>query len=145
MPENLSQLNIAIAPSAPERLYLSISTTAPGPGYWFLKDGTLSGSQGTVLKLLDFINERPGRADAVKRTVSYFEAMSFAPDVAAPTSMSVGLKDVHCTPEMTLGVYNHLRCPQRLTVFGEGGHGKGGGMGKSREMGERFAEEVLGG
>ena len=30
LPENLSQLNVAIAPSAPERLYLSVSTTAPG-------------------------------------------------------------------------------------------------------------------
>ena len=30
LPDNLSQLNIAIAPSAPERLYLAVSTTAPG-------------------------------------------------------------------------------------------------------------------
>ena len=120
-----------------------ISTTAPGPGYWFLKDGTPSGSQGTVLKLIDFLNERPDHADLVKRTVSYFEAMNFAPDVTAPTFMSVGLKDAYCTPEMTLGIYNHLRCPKRLAVFAEGGHGQGGGMEQSRELGEGFVGEVL--
>ena len=59
-------------------------------------------------ELIEFCRSHPGAEGQVFRTLSYFDAMNLAPDIACPTLVSVGLLDMVCPPSTVFAAYNHL-------------------------------------
>lgn len=61
----------------------------------------------------------PGMAleDQVYRTISYFDAMNFAPDIRADVLMAITLKDRVCPPLTSFAAFNHLTCAKELRVY----------------------------
>ncbi len=81
--------------------------------------------QRPYLELIEYCRSHPGREDRVFRTLSYFDVMNLAPEVACPTLVSVGLLDMVCPPSTVFATYNHLApsaSPKDLKVYPFGVH-----------------------
>jgi cephalosporin-C deacetylase len=59
-------------------------------------------------ELIEYCRSHPGSEEQVFRTLSYFDGMNLAPDIACPTLVSVGLLDMICPPSTVFAAYNHL-------------------------------------
>ena len=60
--------------------------------------------------------------DKVFTTLSYFDAMNFAPWVTCPVLMAVALKDTACPPATAYALYNHLAGPKRIIPYADYAH-----------------------
>jgi cephalosporin-C deacetylase len=60
-------------------------------------------------------------AAQVFRTLSYFDCMNLADQIAAPTLVTLGLMDDICPPSTIFAAYNHITAPKDVMVshFGE--------------------------
>jgi cephalosporin-C deacetylase len=68
------------------------------------------------------------QVDAVFRTLSYFDGVSFARRITAPTIISIALMDEVVPPSGSIAAFNELRVEDReLAVYGFNGH-EGGGL-----------------
>jgi cephalosporin-C deacetylase len=94
----------------------------------FLADFPRSIGRGgwPYLEIADYIKASPDREAAVRRTLSYFDAVNFAARVRAPVFMSVGLRDTACRPETAYAVFNALAGPRQMKVYPDAGHEGGG-------------------
>ncbi|MCT9821354.1 acetylxylan esterase [Microbacterium sp. W1N] len=68
-----------------------------------------------------------GRIDAVFRTLSYFDGVSFAARASAPALFSVGLQDPVCPPSTVFAAYNAYAAPVKEMVTFEFNEHEGGG------------------
>jgi len=68
-------------------------------------------------EIADFIRRYPGTDERVFRTLSYFDGMNLAPNIACPTLVTVGLEDMICPPSTVFAAYNHMQAPKRIDVF----------------------------
>lgn len=64
--------------------------------------------QRPYAEIIEFCRSHPGAEERVFRTLSFFDAMNLAPDIACPTLVSVGLLDQTCPPSTVFAAYNHL-------------------------------------
>jgi len=78
--------------------------------------------QRPYVEIIEYCRSHPGLEEQVFQTLSYFDAMNLAPNVACPTLVSVGLLDMVCPPSTVLAAYNHLACPKELRVYPFGVH-----------------------
>lgn len=62
------------------------------------------------------------QTEAVFDTLSYFDAVHFAPRVRAPALFSVGLLDDICPPSTVFAAYNRLEGQKRIEVYEFNGH-----------------------
>ncbi|MEM2946496.1 MAG: acetylxylan esterase [Thermoproteota archaeon] len=75
------------------------------------------------LEISRYLKTHPDRFEKVFETLSYFDAMNFAPNVKCPILMSVGLLDTVCPPSTIFAVFNHLASETReLAVYPGMGH-----------------------
>jgi cephalosporin-C deacetylase len=65
-------------------------------------------------------------ADAVFRTLSYFDGVSFAARANARASFSVALADTVCPPSTVFAAYNNYTGPKEITVYPHNNHEGGG-------------------
>jgi len=80
-------------------------------------------SQGPYLEILNFIRAYPDDADGAYETLSYFDAMNFAPDLRCPTLVSVGLIDTVCPASTIFSTYNHMAAKvKELAIYPGMGH-----------------------
>lgn len=77
-------------------------------------------------EISDLLRQEPARANAVWRTLSYYDILNFAPRITCPTLVSLGLKDDVCPPETGYALYNALTCPKELRTYPEAAHEGGG-------------------
>ena len=68
-------------------------------------------------EIADFIRRYPGSDEQVFRTLSYFDGMNLAPDIACPTLVTAGLEDMVCPPSTVFAVYNHIPALKHIDVF----------------------------
>lgn len=68
-------------------------------------------------EIANFIRKYPGTHEQVFRTLSYFDGMNLAPDIACPTLVTVGLEDMICPPSTVFAAYNHIAAPKQIDVF----------------------------
>jgi len=74
--------------------------------------------QGPYLEILAYLRSHPDDVNRVMDTLSYFDAMNFAPDIKVPTLMSVGLVDPICPPSTIFAAYHHIGATNKeLAVF----------------------------
>ncbi|WP_010271098.1 acetylxylan esterase [Paenibacillus senegalensis] len=60
--------------------------------------------------------------ETVYRTLSYFDAMNFAPQVKAKTLMAITLQDTTCPPSTCFAAYNHLTVEKEASIYPDYGH-----------------------
>ena len=68
----------------------------------------------------------PEHAEAMARTLSYFDVVNFAPQVRVPSLISVGFLDQVSLPAAVYGMYNLLGGPREIRPFPRAGHEGGG-------------------
>jgi cephalosporin-C deacetylase len=68
-------------------------------------------------EIADFIRRYPGSDERVFRTLSYFDGMNLAADIACPTLVTVGLEDMVCPPSTVFAAYNQIPAPKQIDVF----------------------------
>ena len=66
---------------------------------------------GSAVEVRRYIEERPHDRDRVMQTLSYFDAMNFAPLIRCPTLAGYGRRDIVVPPETVLAIISHLKCP----------------------------------
>jgi len=72
------------------------------------------------------MQQRPETRGPVMRTLRYFDAVNFAPDVQCPVLLSIGLLDRVSLPAAVFGLYNVLPGPKEIRSFPKAGHEGGG-------------------
>jgi len=73
-----------------------------------------------------YLQKHPGSRADIVHTLSYFDAVNFAPDVHCPILLSVGLLDRVSLPAAVFGLYNVLPEPKQIVTFPDVGHEGGG-------------------
>jgi cephalosporin-C deacetylase len=62
------------------------------------------------------------REEEIMKTLSYFDAMNFAPWVKCPVLVSIGLKDTDCPPPTIYALFHHLAGKKELLVYPDYSH-----------------------
>ena len=79
-------------------------------------------------EIREYLSVHRDQVDTVFGTLSYFDGVSFARRIDAPTLMSVALMDETVPPSGTFAAFNELRVDDReIEVYGFNGH-EGGGL-----------------
>lgn len=73
-----------------------------------------------------YLRERPETRQQMERTLAYFDAANFAPDIKCPVLLSVGLLDSVALPAAVYGLANVIPAPTEVQVFPQAGHEGGG-------------------
>lgn len=73
-----------------------------------------------------YLQANPDAEPQARRTLSYFDALNFAPRINAPVLLSLGLKDNICRPEGIFAVGNYLAGRKEIKVYSDAGHEGGG-------------------
>jgi cephalosporin-C deacetylase-like acetyl esterase len=73
-----------------------------------------------------YVQEHPKEGDAVRKTLSYYDVASFAPDIKCPVLMTVGFLDQVSLPAAAYGVFNLLPGPKEMKPLPRAGHEGGG-------------------
>ncbi|MBO3840337.1 MAG: acetylxylan esterase [Thermoproteota archaeon] len=75
------------------------------------------------LEIPRYLKMHPDKSEKVFETLSYFDAMNFAPDINCPILMSVGLTDTVCPPSTIFAAFNHLASKTKeLAIYPGMGH-----------------------
>ncbi len=77
-------------------------------------------------RVAQYLREHPEAAAQVATTLSYFDAVNFAPEVKTPVLLSVGFLDQVSLPSAVYGLYNLLGGDKELHPFPDAGHDAGG-------------------
>jgi len=78
-------------------------------------------------EIANYLSWYRGKADAVLRTLSYFDGVNFIKRVTAPVWLSAALMDPICPPSTVFGAFNACDGPKEITVWPFNGH-EGGGV-----------------
>jgi len=80
-------------------------------------------SQGPYLEILNYVKMNPESAEKAYETLSYFDAMNFAPEIKCPALVSVGLIDTVCPASTIFSTFNHMTAKEKeLSVYPGMGH-----------------------
>lgn len=70
------------------------------------------------LEIARYLKTHPKMVERVFETLSYFDAMNFAPDINCPILMSVGLFDTICPPSTVFAVFNYISSKEKeLAIY----------------------------
>jgi cephalosporin-C deacetylase len=81
------------------------------------------------------------QTDQVFTTLSYFDAVNFAPRATAPALFSVGLMDPVCPPSTVYAAYNHYAAAKEIEVWPYNGHEGGAAFQRAAQL--RFLSRVF--
>jgi len=76
-------------------------------------------------EVIQHFKGRPDMAGAIRRTLSYFDTVSFAPEISVPTIVSYGEEDAVCPPATVRAFFEALRCVKALAVYPGRQHNRG--------------------
>jgi cephalosporin-C deacetylase len=77
-------------------------------------------------EISDLLRREPARANAVWRTIGYYDILNFAPRITCATLISLGLRDDVCPPQTGYALFNTLTCPKELHTYPNAAHEGGG-------------------
>jgi cephalosporin-C deacetylase len=73
----------------------------------------------------EYFHTYPERVDQVRKVVSYFDCLNFAPQITAPLLIYVGLADDICPPETAFNLRDALTCDVTFHDYAGCGHEAG--------------------
>jgi cephalosporin-C deacetylase len=74
----------------------------------------------------DYIKINLSKRALVKRSLSYFDTLTFADKIKCDVMMSIGLKDPIAPPQCSFALFNHLLCDKLVQVYPDDGNEPGG-------------------
>ena len=78
-------------------------------------------------EIANYLSWYRGKADAVLRTLSYFDGVNFITRATAPVWLTAALMDPICPPSTVFGAFNAYEGQKEITVWPFNGH-EGGGV-----------------
>ena len=72
---------------------------------------------GPYLEIVSYLHRWPDREQEVWRTLSYFDNMNLASEIACPILMTVGLRDEICPPSTVYAAFNNITVPKEIKVY----------------------------
>jgi len=84
--------------------------------------------------IADYLAAFPGRAETVRRNLSYFDNINLAPQIICPALVSCGMQDTICPPECTYAAYNKIRSAKEMAIYPQAGHEGGGRIHLERKL-----------
>lgn len=80
-------------------------------------------SEGPYPEIMKYRRLHNQDVDRTAETLSYFDAMNFAPQIECPILVSVGLVDNVCPPSTIFGTFNQMTNPNReISIYHGMGH-----------------------
>ena len=76
-------------------------------------------------EVVRYAEDHPDMAGVIRTTLSYFDTVSLAPEISAPTIVSYGEEDVVCPPATVRALFEALRCVKTLAVYPGRAHERG--------------------
>ena len=70
-----------------------------------------------------YLRAHPQKETQTLQTLSYYDAVNFAPRIQCPTAVGIALDDEVCPPETGYAAYAQLNAPRELWLFPQSGHG----------------------
>jgi cephalosporin-C deacetylase len=77
-------------------------------------------------EIRDYLRRSPAHEGAVMRTLSFFDALNFAPMVTCPVLIGLGLRDTASPAREVFALYNYLPQGKQVEVYPQAGHEAGG-------------------
>jgi cephalosporin-C deacetylase len=90
--------------------------------------------RGPYADLSSLLASRPELAEPARRTLSYFDGVSFARRATAPALFSVALRDRVCPPSTVLAAYDAYSGPKDLATYPHNDHEGGGAFHLLRQL-----------
>jgi cephalosporin-C deacetylase len=75
-----------------------------------------------------YLKAHPEAEARVRRTLSYFDVLNFAPRIQSPVLLSLGLRDTVCPPETIFAAFNYLAGKKEMKVYPDADHELAGSM-----------------
>lgn len=76
-------------------------------------------------EITEYLRVHPEHAEAIERSVTYYDGLNFAPKVRCSSFVYLGLQDDVCPPETGFAVYRELGGVKRLETYEGCGHHAG--------------------
>ena len=70
-----------------------------------------------------YLRAHPPKETQILQTLSYYDAVNFAPRIQCPTAVGIALDDEVCPPETSYATYAQLNAHRELWLFPQSGHG----------------------
>ena len=96
------------------------------PAFVNLEDWLNESESDISSEIESYLHSRGPNRAAVKRTLSYFDAINFTEDVSCDTLMSIGLRDEKSPAKCSFALFNRLRCDKTVEVYPDDGNEAGG-------------------
>lgn len=107
-----------------------------------IRDSLRLGGSYPYEEVKDYLRVQPSKRDDVLATLDYVDTLNFADRIAAPTLVSVGLRDDICPPHTAFALVNRLTCEKELRQYPDAAH-EGGGFLHAQYKERWLAERVL--
>ncbi|MBM4419150.1 MAG: acetylxylan esterase [Chloroflexi bacterium] len=91
-----------------------------------MRDVLVLGSSYPYEEVRDYVRVQPWARERVLTCLDHFDTINFAPRVACPVLMSVGLNDDVCPPHTAYALRRRLGGPVELHAYPDGAHEGGG-------------------
>ncbi|MFE3448836.1 acetylxylan esterase [Nonomuraea sp. NPDC059194] len=92
-------------------------------------------------EIVRFLATQRASADAVFRTLSYFDGLNFAARGRVPALYSVAMMDDVCPPSTVFAAYNHWQGDKEISVWPWNNHEGGGGFHREEQL--RYVAKLL--
>lgn len=92
-------------------------------------------------EIANYLKTHRGRAEAVFRTLGYFDGVNFASRIRARCLFSVALMDTVCPPSTVYAAFNRVSSPKEMRVYDYNNHEGGGVFQMAERM--RYARKHL--
>ena len=102
------------------------SLVLDSPSFCYLELSQNISRSDVTYEINSFLSKNKSKKKAIKKNLSYFDAINFAEKVNIPILSAVGLKDTISPPECVFALFNHLKCEKTMEVYPEDDHNAGG-------------------
>jgi len=92
-------------------------------------------------EIANYLKVHRDKAEAVFKTLSYFDGMNFAVRASAPALFSTGLMDVTCPPSTVFAAFNHYAGEKEIRTYTFNLHDGGGTHHDLEKL--RFLSKIL--
>ncbi|HDP80454.1 MAG TPA: acetylesterase, partial [Spirochaetes bacterium] len=96
------------------------------PSFCYLPLNQNHSTSDTAREINEYIAAHRTRKSAVKKNLTYFDALNFSDMIDVPVMATVGFKDTLSPPQCVFALFNHLICDKTIEVYPDEGNSAGG-------------------
>ncbi len=96
------------------------------PSFCYLELNQNISKSDATNEINSFLLNNKSKRKAIKKNLSYFDAINHSDKINIPVLVTVGLRDSFSPPECTFALFNHFLCEKTVEVYPEDDHTAGG-------------------